>query len=229
MHCRPLYGTNIPISSSLLHFLRFGYITNTNYQTNSPSLYHPYDQAQAVPISVRRRRKLEDPVTTYASNYYATFPRQMTQLPSQQSASPTSPPNQIYQQSDPHGIYCDLFNLLERPSPPTTPLNKHKRKYKSNDYSSCPHHGRMDSQSLNSKVKCTNDRKRQHQKYTYYKEKKRQEDKLSSIEQYDRSSEKTKKVNDIYQRRSSNRGFFRRVVRNYFCLPSAINNNGYSS
>ncbi|CAF3600932.1 unnamed protein product [Rotaria socialis] len=236
MHCRPFCGTNIPISSSLLHFVRSGYITTSNYQTTAPSLYHHYDQTPPPPVVVRHRRRLEDPITNYASNYYVTFPCQMTQLSPRQSTSPSlqplslSQPNQtIYDRSRHDDIYCDLFNLLECPSPPTPPLTKQRRKYKSNDYSPCRQHCRMDIENLHTKVKCTNDRKRQHQKYNYYKEKKRQDDKLSSIEQYERSPEKTKKVNNIYPGRASNRGFFRRVVRNYFCLPSTLANNGYSS
>jgi hypothetical protein len=78
-------------------------------------------------------------------------------------------------------------------------------------------------------VKNTNDRKSHHQQASHYKEKRHRNDKLSLVEQYDRSPEKTKGNNHIYQRRSSNKGFFRRLVHNYFCMPSTFTNNGYSS
>jgi len=246
MHCRPWYGTNIPICSSSFIFVRPGYFTNSNYQTYTPTSYHYHDQVPPLlsspppsspppPVTPRRRRRLEDPITTYASNYYATLPRQMHHLSSQQTPSqpppppPLPPPRRVYQQPDRNNVYCDLFNLLERPSPPSPPTLKQRRKYNPNDFSPRRHQRSIDIENAHVKVKNTDDRKRRHQQSCYYKEKKRQDDKLSSTEQYDRSPEETEKINNIYQRRSPNKGFFRRVVRNYFCMPSTFANNGYSS
>jgi hypothetical protein len=113
-------------------------------------------------------------------------------------------------------MYCDLYNLLERPSPPSPSSINQRRKHNPNDYSPRRYHRPMDFENA-------------HQQASYYKEKRHQKDKLSSSEQYDRTSETTKKMNHIYQRRSSNKGFFRRLVRNYFCMPSTVANNGYSS
>jgi hypothetical protein len=84
-----------------------------------------------------RRRRLEDPILTYASNYYVTNPRQT-------SHSPSLTPIRTKDKN----IYCDLFNLLERPS------------------SSQPKNGKS----------------------------------------------------------RQSKGFFRRVVRNYFCMPMTIAN-----
>jgi len=233
------------ICSSSLIFVPPGYMTTLNYQTYTPSFYHYHDQAlpppppppPPPPITPRRRRRLEDPITTYASNYYATLPRQMPQLSPQQPLPqpppppPLPPPRRIYQQSDRNSVYCDLFNLLERPSPPPPPpITKRRRKYNSNDFSPRHHQRPTDIENVHTKVKNTNNnRKHYHQQFCYYKEKKRQDDKLSSTEQYDRSAEETKKMNDIYQRRSTNKGFFRRVVRNYFCMPSMLASSEYSS
>ncbi|CAF3638969.1 unnamed protein product [Rotaria sordida] len=230
MHCRSSYGINTSFLSA-----RPGSITSSNNITYVSSPYHHYDQTSPPPAEARRRRRLEDPITTYASNYYVTFPRQMSQSPSQQASllplqySSLSSSRQQYHQSNHKNIYCDLFNLLERPSSPTPSLIKQRKKYRSNDYSPCRHHCLMDLKNSHTKVKCTNDRKRRHKRYTYNKENKCQDDKLSSIEQYDLPSEKAKKINDIYQRRSSKRGFFRRLVYNYFCLTSTLANKGYSS
>jgi hypothetical protein len=232
MHCRPYCGNNISICSSSFLFARPDYITTSNYQTYTPSPYHYHDQTPP-PIIPRRRRRLEDPITTYASNYYATFPQ--VQLPPSPHAPPPPlpPPRRICQQSDRNDVYCDLFNLLERPSPPSPPILKPRRKYNCNDFSSGRQHHPTEFEDVHTKLKNTNEQKHHHHHHyhqsCYYKEKKRQDDRLSSTEQYDRSPEKTKKMNDRYQRRSLNKGFFRRVVRNYFCIPSTIANNGYSS
>jgi hypothetical protein len=246
MHCRPYCGTNISICSTSFHCVRSGGIQTSTYPTYIPASYHFHDQASPPPPPMattiltstpRRRRRLEDPIITYASNYYATLPHQMSQGLSQQTLPsppppppppqpPLPPPRRIYQQLD-HNVYCDLFNLLECPSPP---VSKQRRKQHVNNFSPRRHHLKLDFYNVNTKSKNTNDRKsHHHQQSCYYKEKKRQDDKLSSTEQYDRSADKIKQMNDVYQRRSPNKGFFRRVVRNYFCMPSTFANNGYSS
>jgi hypothetical protein len=243
MHCRPFCGTNISICSTSFHCVRSDGVQTSNYQTYIPASYHCHDQAPprppppAPPTMLtsprRRRRRLEDPIITYASNYYATLPHQMSQGLSQQLLPPSAPPpplpppRRFYQQSDRNnGVYCDLFNLLEHPSQPET---KQRRKHRCNDLSPRRHHRPVDFDNVHTKSKTIHERKRHHQQSSYYKEKKRQDDKLSSTEQYDRSADKTKQMNDVYQRRSPNKGFFRRVVRNYFCMPSTFANNGYSS
>jgi len=242
MHCRPSCATNISTCSSSFIFLRPDYPTALNYQTYTTSPYQHHDQVPTPtlsppPLPPRRRRRLEDPIITYATNYYATYPGQMSQSPppksslSSSQSPPRPPPRRICQQLDRKDIYCDLFNLLEDP-PSLSPVAKQRRRYTRNDHSPRRHHHHrppMDFEKTYSRVKGTNDRKRNHQKSSYYDEKKRQEDKLPSTEQYDRSTEKTKQINDIYQRRSSNKGFFRRVVGNYFCMLSTLTNNGYSS
>ncbi len=239
MHCRPCYGTNMSTFSTSFLFICPGYSTTSNYQTYTPSSYHYHDQAPPPPpVTPRRRRRLEDPITTYASNYYATVPRQISYVPPQQSSPPLPsqppppplpPPRRIYQQSDRNIVYCDLFNLLERPSPPSPPIIKQRRKHNVNDFSPRRHRRPIDFENIHVKVKNTDARKSHRQQSCYYKEKKCQDDILSSTEQYDQSPDKTKQMNDIYQRRSQNKGFFRRVVRNYFCVPWTVANNGYSS
>jgi len=181
MHCRPCYGTNIPICSPLFLFFRPGYATTSNYQTYTPPSYDYHDQAVSPsqpPIPPRRRRRLEDPITTYASNYYATVPRQLSQVSSSppsssQSPPPLPPPRRIRQHSDRNGGYCDLFNLLERPSPPSPPIIKQRRKYNINDSTSPRrYHRPTDSENVHTKFKKSNDRKCHHQHSCYYKEKK---------------------------------------------------------
>lgn len=239
MHCRPFCGPTIPTSSSVFVFVRPSCIAASSYQTYVPAICHQ-DQTSPSSTILRCRRRLEDPITTYASNYYAPFPRQMCQSPLRQSTLSSSPrppslssSRQIYHQSNNNGIYCDLFNLLELPTssstPPRLPI-KLTRKYKSNDYSPFSYQRPIDVDNPSPKIQRTIDRKRHHQQHSYSnKEKKHKDDKLSSMAQYAQSKRKTKKVNDIYQPASSNRGFFRRIVRNYFCLPSTFANNGYSS
>ncbi|CAF3341388.1 unnamed protein product [Rotaria sp. Silwood1] len=235
MHCRPFCGTYTSNSSSSSLFARLDSSTTSNNQTYTSSTYHKYDQTLHTSAIVRRRRRLEDPITTYASNYYATFPRQMSKSSSRQLTLLSSQPSSLslsrqkYKQSNHKNIYCDLFNLLERPSPPTSSLIKQRKKYKSNDYSPSRHHYPKNMENCHTKVKCTNDKKHHNHTYTYYKEKKCQDDKLSNIEQYEQSPEKTKNINNIYQRRSSNRGFFRRLLCNYFCLTSTVATNEYLS
>lgn len=213
MHCRPCYGTSITICLSSFP------VRGPNYP---PGSYHHQDQ---IPASPRRRRRLEDPIITYASNYYGTLPGQMSQgsLPSPISQPsqppPLPPPRQIYRQSERNGAYCDLYNLLEFPTPTTSSVPKQRRKHPSTDLNS-----RRSRRLSNS-----NERKRRYQQTSSCKDKKRPDDKHSSTEHYNYSCEKSKKLNEIYQQRSSNKGFFRRVVRNYFCMPAALSNNGYSS
>jgi hypothetical protein len=231
MHCRPSCAANIFTCSSSFIFARPDYTRTLNYQAYTPSFYHHHDQVppspSPPPLPPRQRRRLEDPIITYASNYYATYPRQMSQ--SSPQPPPLPPPRQIHQQSDRNGIYCDLFNLLERPAPSST-LVKQRRKYATHNYSPCCHHCHMDIENAHSKVNSSNDRKRHHQQYSSHKEKKRPEDNLLSTEQYVRSVEKTKKMTcNLYQRHSPNKGFFRRVVRNYFCMPTILTSSGYSS
>lgn len=256
MHCRPCYGTSMSIYPSSFLTMDSNYNLNSNYHNYIPSSYHyHHDQAAPLPAPIllpsttsspRRRRRLQDPITNYASNYYATLPRQMSREPTQQSSStplrsqiPPLPPSRrnTQQANNNKDLYCDLFNLLEHsssPSPPPPQLtsrSRQRRNHNSTDRSSSRHHHYHpeDFENVHSKSKNTNDRRRFNQRTHYTKERKRHDDKLSSTEQYGQLAEKTKKTNDIYQRRSSNKGFFRRIVCNYFCVPSTLANNGYSS
>lgn len=218
MHCRPCYGTSITICLSTFP---------VGGSTYPPGSYHHQDQIPSESISSpRRRRRLEDPIITYASNYYATLPGQMSQgsksSPISQPSPPPPlppPPRQIYRQSERNGAYCDLYNLLELPTATGSSGTKQRRKYPSNDLNS-----RRSRRLSNS-----NERKRRYQATSSCKDKKRPDEKHSSTERYNYSCEKSKKMNEIYQQRSSNKGFFRRVVRHYFCMPAALSTNGYSS
>ncbi|CAF1176437.1 unnamed protein product [Adineta ricciae] len=104
MHCRPSYPTNTisPCSSFL-----FVHTNNNKHQ------HH------------HRRRRLEDPIITYASNYYATYSHQILHSP---PSSPQSSPLLTTRRSNKKSThnkdtYCDLYNLLEQP-----PLMKAKKK-----------------------------------------------------------------------------------------------------
>jgi hypothetical protein len=135
MHCRLSSPTNDFSYSSFI----FPHSDYTNISKHDICSHHP-DQIS----TLRHRRRLEDPVISYASNYYVTNPRQTSHSPLPTSIS-----------SKDKNIYCDLFNLLERP-----PLVQQK----------------------NSKS-CRSQKSRQ-----------------------------------------QHSGFFRRVVRNYFCMPMTVAN-----
>ena len=105
VHCRLVSS---PSSSE--HFLRSSFLfphhsNSTQNVQSTCSIYH--DQFSPV---FQQRRRLEDPVRTYASNYYVTNP----QLPSPSSIY--SSQSSSHQRSNEKNIYCDLYNLLERPS-----------------------------------------------------------------------------------------------------------------
>ena len=221
MHCRPCFGTNITICVTSFPVGRSNYV---------PASYHHHDQTPSATLTTpRRRRRLEDPITMYASNYYATLPGPIPQgsqpTPASSHAQPPRPPpslpssHQIYRQSDRNGAYCDLYNLLEFPSPATTSVTKQGKRHHSNEFNSHRAHRRINS----------TERKRRYPPTSSCKDKKCSDDKVPSSDPYNCSSGKSKKMNEIYQQRSSNKGFFRRVVRNYFCMPSALANQGYSS
>jgi hypothetical protein len=215
MHCRPCPGTNNLACPYSCFFGRPHYLKTSSFS-------HHHDQAPLPPVIPKRRQRLEDPIITHASNYYATLPHSISQSSTQ--PPPLPPPRRIYQQSNRNGIYCDLFNLLESPSSPSSIINQ-KRKYNSNDDSLRRHHRPKHFENMYTrKVKNTNDRKHYHhyQQSSFYKEKEHQNDTLLS-------TEKTKKTNDIYQRCWPNKGFFRRIIHNYFCMSSTIANSGYSS
>ena len=230
MHCRTSYPTNnSTYSSSSFLFVHSDYTNTLNpYICSSSSPYH--DQILPLPPPPpppptrrrRRRRRLEDPVITYASNYYVTYSRQTSHSPppSPQS-SPLPSHNQIYPQSSNKDIYCDLFNLLECPPPV-----KQRRKYTLSDYNLRCRHRSTDYKNTYAKV--NNEQK--HQQPSYYNENNHQEDKLpATTQQYNRLQEKTKPNNSIYQRNSSSKGFFRRVACNYFCMPMTVTNGEISS
>jgi hypothetical protein len=215
MHCRPSCPTNDSTCSFSFLFVHPDYTNTINHHICPSSSYHD----QISPPAPRRRRRLEDPIITYASNYYATYPRQTSHSPSPQSP-PLRAPRQIYQQFDKKNIYCDLFNLLERPPPV-----KQRRKHTLNDYNPCRRYRSIDYKNAHGKLNDINDQKRP-QPSSYYKDKQPQDNKLSPIQ---RLQEKSKTNNCIYQRHSINKGFFRRVARNYFCMPMTTNNGEFSN
>lgn len=147
MHCRSSYPTNnIPQCSSFL----FVHTNNNQYHnqiTNTRRHHHHH-----------RRRRLEDPIITYASNYYATYSHQTLHSP---PPSPISPPKssslltgrRFNQKSTHKDGYCDLYNLLEHP-----PSVKPKKKDLLNDgYLHCCHPS-MDSQQTDITMKKSNKR-----------------------------------------------------------------------
>jgi hypothetical protein len=226
MHCRLSYPTNDSTCSSFL-FVHSDHTNTLKPRPCSPSSYH--DQKPLTPLPRHRRRRLEDPVITYASNYYVINPRQTSCSPSPTSPLPSF--RRIRQQSADKNIYCDLFNLLERPPPV-----KQRKKYISNDPNSYRGHRPIAYKNIHAKMNNINERKRhyqqqqqQQQQPSHYKEKKHPKEKLSSIQQYDQLKDKSINNKCIYQRRLSSKGFFRRVVRNYFCVPVTINNGEFSN
>lgn len=224
MHCRPCPGSDIPTCSCSLFFFHSNYYVTSQYPTFTAPIYH-HDRTSSPPEIPGRRRRLEDPIIMHASNYYATLPHQMSQSITQSSPSPPTPPplpspRRIYQQSNRKDEYCDLFNLLDRPPSPI----RSRRKHVNSHANSRRHHRPIDIKNVQIKqVKDANDRKSNHHRQ------------LSSCQTKEHSNDillskdKTKQTNEICQRRTTNKGFFRRVMHNYFCMPSPSSNNGYSS
>ncbi len=201
MQCRLTCPTNNSICSSFL-FTHFDYTNTLNHCTHSPSPYH--DQKPTSPVPRRRRRRLEDPVVTHASNDYVSYPRPTSHSPSLAVSPPPPPlPRRSRQKSEEKHIYCDLFNLLERPPP-----IKQRKIYTTNDSKLCRGHRSIVYKNIHAKIKDSNERKRHHhheQQTLVHQEKKYQQEKLSSVH-------------------LSSKGFFRRVVRNYFCMPMTVTN-----
>jgi hypothetical protein len=220
MHCRLLScPTNNDSIQSSFFSTHSDYTHTLNHRICSSSVYH--DQLPAP----RRRRRLEDPVITPASNYYVINPRQTSHSPSPSSQTPSlSLLRRLHHKSEDKNIYCDLFNLLERPPP-----IKQRKKYISNDSDSCHGHRSIVYKNIHTKTKDINERKRHQKRSSYYKEKTHQKEKLSSVQQYDQLEEKTKNNKCIYQQHLSSKGFFRRVVNNYFCMPMTVTNREFSN
>lgn len=214
MHCQPICSRDF--SSCTSSYL----LVHPSCSSEVFSSYsHRYGNRISSFLTPRRRRRLEDPIVNYASNYYSTYPNgSMTNVSS--SNSLTHRP--IESQTDRKLLYCDLFNLLELPEsspsaapvPPTTMTTTHslktRRRTHFNDVNNVRrHHHRLKD--------VENERKRS----IHHKEKKSSDD----------IKEKSLKTNEIYSRRSSanHKGFFRRVMRQYFCVSASMANNGYSS
>lgn len=229
MHCRP-FCTNHDTTCSSFLFAHSNYSNTLNHSTCSPVSIH--DQIPSLTATPHRRRRLEDLIVTYASNHYATCPSQASSLSPQSSQTPlVTSSHQIFQQSQENGIYCDLFNLLERPSQSPPPV-KQRRKYTLNDYHSRRRHASIAYRSAHAKMKDINERKRHHyqeQKSSYFKEKKHHEDELSPMQQCNPLRENSKNRNSVYQQNSPSKGFFRRVARNYFCMPMTVTNAEFSN
>ena len=166
--------------------------------SNCPLSYD--DQIPSIATLPRRLRRLEDPVINYASNYYVINPRQTSHSP-----SPLPP----LSSSEERHIYCDLFNLLDSSPPP--PIKQRKKNISNNSNSSRQHRSIV-YKNVHTKIKDINERKR------YHHQQKQQTDQLQ---------EKTKNNKPIYQQQLSSGGFFRRVVRNYFCVPMTLHNEKF--
>lgn len=193
MHCRLTCLTD----NNLTHPSTYSQPTNIlKEHTYSPESYH--DQIPATSTSLRRFRRLEDPIINFASNYYVIHPPQICHTP-----SPTL--DRIRSKSNEKHIYCDLFNLLEN-----SPTIKPRRKHLLNDSNSFRRHRSIVYKNMHTKIKDFQERKRQHS----------QQENRSSKKQED----KTKN-----QRLLSNNSFFRRVVRQYFCMPMTIHNRDLSN
>ncbi|CAF3434582.1 unnamed protein product [Rotaria socialis] len=228
MHCRLSCPTNDSTCSSFL-FNHPDYTSTINHHTCSPLPNHDQIPPPTVP---RRRQRLEDLIITYSSNYYATYPCQASPLSSDSSESPSLwSPRRIHQQPEDNGVYCDLFNLLERPLPSPSPA-KQRKKYMLNDHHSRLRHPSVAYKSAHTKMKDIHERKRHHyqeQQSSYDKQKKHEDDELSVILQYDRLKENAKNNNCVYQQHSRSKRFFRRVARNYFCMPMTVANGEFSN
>lgn len=111
MHCRSSYPTNTisPCSSFLF------------VHTNNHKHHHHHHHR-------RQRRRLEDPIITYASNYYATYSHQILHSPPSSPLLTTRRSNK--KSTHNKDAFCDLYNLLEQP-----PSMKAKKKTLFKDHS----------------------------------------------------------------------------------------------
>lgn len=205
VHCRPCPGGHL----YSYFFIHPDYIITTGYPAFIASSRPPDE----VPAAARRRRRLDDLVITHASNYYATLPHQIPAA-APPPTPPLPPPRRTYQRANRKDDFCDLFNLLEQPTSPV----KHRRKRSSAQRYS--RRQRRASERKTSPCKDTSERPAAHSTTCPVRQRPRDTSAFT---------EKTKKTNEIYQRRTANKGFFRRVMRNYFCVSSTIANSGYSS
>ena len=182
------------------------------------------NHANATPIPAPRhcRRRLEDPVQTQISNYYALYPGEISNLEiSPMNKTPIPLPRKIYQKrkTNNNDIQCDLFNLLEN-VPPIKP----RRKYLSPDFR--PSRPVRTIDRVNN-GESTNDHRRivnshhlmsHHEKY----------DHLTLVNYADQLKETRKLKHCVNQGFLSRRAFFRRVARNYFCIPITISHDDFS-
>lgn len=145
MHCRPISPPDYILTSSFLF----------------PHSNSTLKCQESFPNTLRR---LQDPVLTYASNYYVTNPHQII------SHSPS-----VDQDIHRKNIYCDLCNLLER----STPIPTKKKPF-----------------------------------FNYSKQTIVYENQGQSADHKDKTR----------RSRSNNTRGFRRILRNYFCLPMTIFN-----
>lgn len=198
MHCRLSYPTNNSTCSSFL-FSQPKYPDTLKHRTCSPSSYH--DQKPVL----KHRRRLEDPIINHASNYYVTHPDQ-TSSSTLQTCSISSSHRHDRKIED-KNIYCDLFNLLERPLP-----IKQNKKNSLNDSNSCRNHHQHQHRAIvykniHAKIQDNNERKRY----------------------YPQQPLCDKESKHHHQRHLPSKGFFRRVVRNYFCMPMTVTNREFTN
>ena len=237
MHCRPTSASHYSFCPSIFSFSDRTCSTRLNCPNPVLSSCHSHPSDQISPLTPRRRRRLADPIISFASNYYSTYPSNVTQVP--MCSSPATSPMPTSISPDRHRqkrivhdkrMYCDLFNLLEYSETPLQQVEP-ERDRRSNHLNSGFHGHEFDDETANSsRMKpLTTDRKRSNQQVHYRKAKKHQGKKLSSTDHHDHLPEKGEKLNDVYQQHFMPKGFFRRIVRHYFCVPSTVSNNGYSS
>jgi hypothetical protein len=225
MHWHSSYVTDIPTCTLPFVVVAPTYSSSVTYPTRAHPSHRHHEQGSTV--TTRRRRRLDDPIVSYAANYYATYPRQTPQSHSNVPKGTSSPRN--YRQAKRADIYCDLFNLLDLSEPSGGFVKPEQRKYCTTDHNCRRHHRPMDVEDVHPRMKSMHDRKRAHTRPFARTDGKRQEDRSPFDEQFDRTVDPNRQVNDNYQRRSTPRRFFRRLVRQYFCVPPAFANNGYSS
>lgn len=202
MHCQPSYSRDFSSCCPSSYFLLSPACSTPLFSSYS----HPNGTASI--LTPRRRRRLEDPIVTYASNYYATYPSGMAAA----SVTPSAPSARpIEREIERKVLYCDLYNLLELPETTSSHPLKARRRTHFNEANPARRHHRLKD--------LENERKRS----IYHREKKHA----------DEIKEKALKNNEIYARRpaapAAAKGFFRRVMKQYFCLPASMANNGYSS
>jgi hypothetical protein len=221
MYCRPTYLTDHRLTSSVS--LLVGESTPTDASicrtaSNAPS--GTYRRVPPTPAP-RRRRRLEDPIVSHASNYYVIPPRLHTR-----AVSPPVPTvRSIHRTSQPGDVLCDLFNLLDRP-PAVKPRRRHVLHA---SYPSRP--GRSIDQLTDVNIPMDNKKRKYvlHDIGRCQQEKKPYDVQLPSMHHYSQLKETRKSNQRICQGYASRKGFFRRVAQHYLCIPASHTDAEFSN